>query len=50
MLLPPDPELPHFYHPSKNLKNDELLFVVVGTSIAVYALYNVKKMRGEEKL
>ena len=37
--LPPEPELSDFYLPSENQKNGELLFVVVGTSIAAYALY-----------
>ena len=37
--LPPEPELSDFYHPSETQKNGELLFVVVGTGIATYALY-----------
>ena len=37
--LPPEPELSDFYHPSETPKNGELLFVVVGTGIATYALY-----------
>ena len=37
-LLPHEPELSDFYHPSENQKNGELLFVVAGTSIAIYAL------------
>ena len=41
--LPPEPELSDFYHPSKNQKNGELLFVVVGTGIATYALYKYLK-------
>ena len=42
-LLPPEPELSDFYHPSENQKNGELLFVVVGTGITTYALYNYLK-------
>ena len=41
--LPPEPELSDFYHPSENKKNGELLFVVVGTGIATYALYKYLK-------
>ena len=41
--LPPEPELSGFYHPSENQKNGELLFVVVGTGIATYALYKYLK-------
>ena len=37
--LPPEPELSDFYHLSENQKNGELLFVVLGTGIATYALY-----------
>ena len=33
--LPPEPELSVFYHPSENKKNGEVLFVVVGTGIAL---------------
>ena len=40
---PPEPELFGFYHPSENQKNGELLFVVVGTGIATYALYKYLK-------
>ena len=36
--LPPKPEVSDFYHPSENQKNGELLFVVVDTGIATYAL------------
>ena len=36
--LLPEPELSGFYHPSENQKNGELLFVVVGTGNATYAL------------
>ena len=42
-LLPPEPELSDFYHPSEVQKNGELLFVVVGTGIATYALYKYLK-------
>ena len=41
--LPPEPELSDFYHPSENQKNGELLFAVVGTGIATYALYKYLK-------
>ena len=37
--LPPEHEVSDFYHPSESKKNGELLFVVVGTGIATYALY-----------
>ena len=37
--LSPEPQLSDFYHPSETQKNDELLFVVVGTGIVTYALY-----------
>ena len=36
--LPPEPELLDFYYPSETKKNGELLFVVVGTGVATYAL------------
>ena len=36
--LPPESELPDFYHPSKNQNNGELLLVAVGTGIATYPL------------
>ena len=42
-LLPPEPELSDFYHPSENQKNGELLFVMVGTGITTYALYKYLK-------
>ena len=42
-FLPPEPELSDFYHPSENQKTGELLFVVVGTGIATYALYKYLK-------
>ena len=41
--LPPEPELSDFYHPSENQTNGELLFVVVRTDIATYALYKYLK-------
>ena len=41
--LPPEPELSDFYHPSDTQNNGELLFVVVGTGIATYALYKYLK-------
>ena len=41
--LPPEPELSDFCHLSENQKNDELLFVIAGTSIATYALYKYLK-------
>ena len=41
--LPPEPELSDFYHPSEVQKNGELLFVVVGTGIATYALHKYLK-------
>ena len=41
--LPPEPELSDFYHPSEAQKNGELLFVVVATGIATYALYKYFK-------
>ena len=41
--LPPEPELSDFYYPSENQKNGKLLFVVVGTGIATYALYKYLK-------
>ena len=37
-LLQPEPELSDFYHPSETQKNGKLLFVVVDTGIATYAL------------
>ena len=36
--LPPEPHLSDFYHPSETQKHIELLFVVVGTGITIYAL------------
>ena len=41
--LPPEPQLSGFYRPSEAKKNSELLFVTVGTGIAVYALYKYLK-------
>ena len=41
--LPSEPELSDFYHPSENQKNGEILFVVVVTGIATYALYKYLK-------
>ena len=41
--LPPEPQLPDFYHPSEAQKNGELLFVAVGTGIGTYALYKYLK-------
>ena len=37
--LPREPQLPDFFHPPEAQRNGELLFVVVGTGIATYALY-----------
>ena len=37
--LTPEPQLSNFYHPSEAQKSGELLFVAVGTGIAIYALY-----------
>ena len=41
--LPTEPHLSGFYHPSEAPKNDELLFVTVGTGLATYALYKSLK-------
>ena len=41
--VPPEPQLSDFYHPSENKKNGEVLFAVVGTGIATYALYKYLK-------
>ena len=41
--LPPEPRPSDFYHPSEAQKNDELLFVAVGTGIEIYALYKYLK-------
>ena len=37
--LTPKPQLSNFCHPSEAQKSGELLFVAVGTGIAIYALY-----------
>ena len=42
-LLPPEPELSDFYHPSEVQKNGELLFVAMDTGIATYAIYKYLK-------
>ena len=41
--LPSEPESSDFYHPLEAQKNGELLFIVVGTGIATYALYKYLK-------
>ena len=41
--LPPEPELSDFYYHLEAQKNGELLFVVVDTGIATYALYKYLK-------
>ena len=41
--LPPELQLSDIYYPSEAQKNGELLFVVVGTGIATYALYKYLK-------
>ena len=41
--LPPERELSDFYHPSETQKNGELLFLVVITGVATYALYKYLK-------
>ena len=41
--LPPEPELSDFYYRLEAQKNGELLFVVVDTGIATYALYKYLK-------
>ena len=41
--LPSEPESSDFYHASEAQKNGELLFIVVGTGIATYALYKYLK-------
>ena len=43
MPLPPKSQLSDFYHPLEAQKNGELLFVIVGTGIATYALYKYLK-------
>ena len=42
-LLPPEPELSDFYHPSEVQKNGELLFVAMGTGIVTYVIYKYLK-------
>ena len=42
-LLPPEPQLSDFYHPSEAQKNGELLFVAMSTGIATYALHKYLK-------
>ena len=42
-LLPPEPDLSYFYHPSEAQKNGELSFVAVGTGTATYPLYKCLK-------
>ena len=37
--LPPESELSDFYYPSETQRTRELLFVVVVTGVATYALY-----------
>ena len=50
-LLPREPQLSDFYHPSGDQKNGELLFVAADTGIATYLLYKyLKYMTDEEKL
>ena len=39
----PEPQLSDFYRPLEAQKNDELLFVAVGTGIVTYALYKYLK-------
>ena len=41
--LPPEPRLSDFYHPPEAQKDGELLFVAVGTTIAISALYKYLK-------
>ena len=41
--LPPEPELSDFYDRLENQKTGELLFVVLGTGIVTYALYECLK-------
>ena len=42
-LLPPEPQLSAFYHPSEAQKGGELLFVAVGTGISTYVLHKYLK-------
>ena len=41
--LPPEAQLSDFYHLSEKQKNDALLFVIVGTDLAIYSLYKCLK-------
>ena len=41
--LPPESELPDFYHPSEAQKNGDLLFVILDTGIATYVRYKYLK-------
>ena len=41
--LPPEPEFSDFCHSLEDQKNCELLFIVLGTGIATYALYKYLK-------
>ena len=41
--MPLEPQLSDFYHPLEAQKNGELLFIVLGSSIATYALYKYLK-------
>ena len=49
-LLPPEPQLSDFYHPSEVQKNGELLLVTVGKLLVTYAPYNCLKQMTEDKL
>ena len=41
--LLPEPQLRDFYHSSDGQKNDEILFVTVGTGLTIYAYYKYLK-------
>ena len=41
--LPPEPQLSDFYHSLEAQKNDELLFVAMGTGIEIHAVYKYLK-------
>ena len=45
-----EPQLSDFYHPSEGQKNCELLFFLVGTGLATYAIYKYLKKMTDEKL
>ena len=45
-----EPQLSDFYHPSEGQKNCELLFFLVGTGLATYAIYKYLKKMTYEKL